>query len=75
MAEWAEGMRLLSFPNNQDVFWVVVGWTILYGALISLRTDGSPDSIRAFDDSVWAYAIMFGWPPLYWVMSHVALSY
>jgi len=63
-------MRLLAFPNNQDIAWIVIGWAVLYGTLRSLLTDGSSQSIRTFDDSLWPYLIFIGWPALYWVISH-----
>jgi hypothetical protein len=56
-------MRLLIFPSNQDVFWVVLGWAALYGA--ARVTDGG-----VFDDSPWQLGILIGWPALYWFISH-----
>ena len=38
----------------------------------ALLTDGSAASTRIFDDSLWPPAIIFGWPALYWLMSHGA---
>ena len=67
-------MELLAFPNNQDVFWVVFGWAVLYGAVRSLLTDGSSEFTKIFDDSLWPLAILFGWPALYWLISHGAAS-
>ena len=64
-------MRLLTFPSNQDVFWVVLGWTVLYGAVRALFTDGS-NEFQTFDESAWPLAIIFGWPALYWLISHGA---
>ena len=58
-------MRLLIFPSNQDVFWVVLGWAALYGAARVLFTDGA-----VFDDSPWQLGILIGWPALYWFISH-----
>ena len=57
-------MRLLAYPNNQDVFWVVFGWAVLYGVVRALLTDGSDGSTQTFDDSAWPLAILFGWPAL-----------
>ena len=65
-------MRLLIFPNNQDVFWVVLGWAVLYGAVRALFTDGSNESTQTFDESAWPLAIIFGWPALYCLISHGA---
>ena len=67
-------MELLTFPNNQDVFWVVFGWAVLYGAVRSLFTDGNGQSAKSFDDSLWPLVILFGWPVLYWLVSHGASS-
>jgi hypothetical protein len=50
-------MGLLTFPTSQDFFWVVVGWSVLYSALKWLRTDGSDQSIKMFDDSSWPDAV------------------
>jgi hypothetical protein len=44
-------MSLLTFPSSQDVFWVVLGWTVLYGAARARFTDGSEKSTQIFDDS------------------------
>ena len=65
-------MALLQLPSNHDVFWVVVGWALLYGSVRALLTDGSAASTRIFDYSLWPPAIIFGWPALYWLMSHGA---
>jgi hypothetical protein len=63
-------MRLLSLPpSNQDYFWVVVGWAVLYAVLKWLRTDGSNYSIKRFDDSFWPDAILIGWQAVYWPVS------
>ena len=67
-------MNLLAFPSNQDVFWLVFGWAVLYGTARSLRTDGSEQSTQMFDESPWPLAILFGWPALYWVVSHGVLD-
>jgi hypothetical protein len=66
----SRAMRLLAYPNNQDVFWVVFGWAVLYGVVRALLTDGSNGSTQTFDDSAWPLAILFGWPALYWLISH-----
>jgi hypothetical protein len=63
-------MRLLTFPSNQDVFWVVLGWAVLYGAARALFTDGGEKSTQIFDDSPWQLGISIGWPALYWFISH-----
>jgi hypothetical protein len=63
-------MRLLTFPGNHDVFWLVLGWTILYGVTRTLRTDGTNESFKTFDDSRWSLAIIIGWPLFYWLVSH-----
>jgi hypothetical protein len=63
-------MRLLTFPSNQDVFWVVLGLAVLYGAARALSTDGSEKSTQIFDDSPWQLGILIGWPALYWFISH-----
>jgi hypothetical protein len=55
-------MRLLTFPSNQDVFWVVLGLAVLYGAARALLTDGSEKSTQIFDDSPWQLGILIGWP-------------
>jgi hypothetical protein len=69
-----EAMRLLIYPSNQDVFWVVLGWTVLYGVIRTLLTDGTNESFQTFDDSQWPLAILFGWPVLYWLVSHGLLA-
>jgi len=63
--------RLPSLPSNQDYFWVVVGWAVLYAVLRWFRTDGSNYSIKRFDDSFWPDAILIGWPAVYWPVSRV----
>ena len=63
-------MTLLTYPSNHDVFWVVFGWAVLYGSVRALLSDGSDKSTQTFDDSSWPLAIIFGWPALYWLMSH-----
>jgi len=55
---------------NQDVFWVVLGWAVLYGAGRALFTDGGEKSTQIFDDSPWQLGILIGWPALYWFISH-----
>ena len=65
-------MRLLTSPTNQDVFWIVLGWAVLYGVARALFTDGSNEFTRVFDDSLWQLAILIGWPALYWLVSHGA---
>jgi hypothetical protein len=67
-------MRLLTFPSNQDVFWVVLGLAVLYGAARALFTDGSEKSIQIFDDSPRQLGILIGWPALYWFISHGLFS-
>ena len=64
-------MRLLSFPSNQDVLWVMLGLAVLYGAARALFTDGSEKSTQIFDDSPWQLGILIGWPALYWFISRV----
>jgi len=44
-------MRLLTFPSNQDFFWMVLGWAVLYGVARALFTDGSEKSTQIFDDT------------------------
>jgi hypothetical protein len=63
-------MRLLTFPSNHDVLWIVIGWAVLYGAVRTLLTDGSDESFQTFDESQWPRAILFGWPALYWLIGH-----
>jgi hypothetical protein len=67
-------MGLLTFPTSQDFFWVVVGWSVLYSALKWLRTDGSDQSIKMFDDSSWPDAVLIGWPVVYWTVSGALLA-
>jgi hypothetical protein len=50
-------MRLLSFPSNQDVLWVMLGLAVLYGAARALFTDGGEKSTQIFDDSPWPLGI------------------
>jgi hypothetical protein len=63
-------MRLLIYPSNYDVFWIVFGWALLYGSARGLLTDGSDAATETFDDSRWATIILFGWPALYWLVRH-----
>ena len=58
-------MRLLTFPSNQDVFWLVLGLAVLYDAARALFTDGSEKSTQIFDDSPWHRGILISWPALY----------
>lgn len=62
-------MSLLTFPSNWDVFWVVLGWAVLYGAVGVLLYD-DVESPQTFDDSRWSPGILFGWPSLYWLVVH-----
>ena len=64
-------MRLLSFPSNQDVFWVMLGLAVLYGAARALFIDGGEKSTQIFDDSPRRLGILIGWPALYWFISRV----
>jgi hypothetical protein len=48
----------------------VIGWAVLYGVVRALLTDGSDASSRMFDKGRWPLAILFGWPALYWLISH-----
>jgi hypothetical protein len=69
-------MGLSTFPSNQDIVWVVVGWAVLYAVLLTSRSDydGSEYSVKMFDDSHWPDAILFGWPAVYLIVSRVLLA-
>ena len=59
-----------NLPQQHDVSWVVFGWAVLFGSVRALLSDGSDESSQTFDDSSWPLTIIFGWPALYWFMSH-----
>jgi hypothetical protein len=63
-----------NLPDQPRLFWVVVGWSVLYSALKWLRTDGSDQSIKMFDDSSWPDAVLIGWPVVYWTVSGALLA-
>jgi len=71
---WVRAMSLLTFPSNQDVLWVVFGWAVLYGAISAVFSDGSSESIRTFDASPWSTVVLYGWPSLYWLISHLLMA-